>query len=89
MLTIPKSILIQKFFAGKNKTIRYYGENDFSVDNESATLISTEPLIVETNGQKVMFTNKLVEDIPADCQYVLKPDSSHANLCSGLEIWNA
>ena len=72
MLTIPKSILIQKFFAGKNKTIRYYGENDFSVDNESATIISTEPFIVETNGQKVMFTNKLVEDIPADCQYVLK-----------------
>lgn len=49
MLTIPKSILIQNFFAGKNKTIRYYGENDFSVDNESATIISTEPFIREFN----------------------------------------
>lgn len=36
MLTIPKSILIQKFFAGKNKTIRYYGENDFSVDKKAS-----------------------------------------------------
>lgn len=72
MITIPKSILIQKVFSGKNRTIRYYGENEITIDNERATVVSTEPFIIETDGNKIMFTSNVDEAIPNDCQYVLR-----------------
>lgn len=72
MIQLPKSIRVQQTFCPKNVTFRYFGESNIIIDNERAVIVSNNPLIVENDGLKIMFTNKADAVIPNDCIYAVK-----------------
>ena len=72
MIELPRSIVRQQLFPSKNTTTRFYGCSEIVIDNESASIVSTDPLIVNHEGHRVLFSSKTDVNIPEDCEYAVK-----------------
>lgn len=71
MIQLPPKVKHQILSIGSNTVERLCCVVDSIIDVNTSVILSTEPFIIQYNGEKYFFTKNKSDAIPADCNYGL------------------